>query len=76
MVFLAYQGFGLITNAAEDIINPEMTLPRAISLSIVLVIIITMGAQRVTNTLTFTGCPTITITDKKTTKRRHLRHLN
>jgi amino acid transporter len=40
MVFLAYQGFGLITNAAEDIINPEMTLPRAISLSIVLVIII------------------------------------
>ena len=31
MVFLAYQGFGLITNAAEDIINSEMTLPRAIT---------------------------------------------
>ena len=40
IVFLAYQGFGLITNAAEDINNPETTLPRAIYLSIVLVIII------------------------------------
>lgn len=40
MVFLAYQGFGLITNAAEDIINPKTTLPRAIYLSIALVIII------------------------------------
>jgi amino acid transporter len=40
VVFLAYQGFGLITNAAEDITNPETTLPRAIYLSIVLVIII------------------------------------
>lgn len=40
VVFLAYQGFGLITNAAEDITNPETTLPRAIYLSIALVIII------------------------------------
>jgi amino acid transporter len=40
IVFLAYQGFGLITNAVEDINNPETTLPRAIYLSIVLVIII------------------------------------
>ncbi len=40
MVFLAYQGFGLITNAAEDINNPETTLPRAIYLSIALVVII------------------------------------
>src|SRR5664280_1584043 len=37
---------------------------------------ITLGAQRVTNTLTFTGCPTITDSNKKTTKRRHLRSLN
>src|SRR5664280_1693530 len=37
---------------------------------------ITLGAQRVTNTLTFTGCPTITDSNKKTTKRRHLRPLN
>ena len=40
MVFLAYQGFGLITNTAEDINNPETTLPRAIYLSIALVVII------------------------------------
>jgi len=38
--------------------------------------VITMGAQRVTNTPTFTGCPTITDSNKKTTKRRHLRPLN
>jgi len=40
MVFLAYQGFSLITNAAEDMKNPEKTLPRALYLSVVLVIII------------------------------------
>lgn len=40
MVFLAYQGFGLITNAAEDMKNPEKNLPRALYLSVVLVIII------------------------------------
>ena len=40
IVFLAYQGFGLITNAVEDINNPETTLPRAIYLNIALVILI------------------------------------
>jgi amino acid transporter len=40
MVFLAYQGFGLITNTAEDMENPEKTLPRALYLSVVLVIFI------------------------------------
>ncbi|AKB55147.1 MULTISPECIES: amino acid permease [Methanosarcina] len=40
VIFLAYQGFGLITNAAEDIINPETNLLRAIYLSIALVVII------------------------------------
>jgi amino acid transporter len=40
IVFLAYQGFGLITNAAEDMANPEKNLPRALYLSVVLVIII------------------------------------
>lgn len=40
IVFLAYQGFGLITNAVEDINDPETTLPRAIYLSIALVILI------------------------------------
>lgn len=40
MVFLAYQGFGLITNAAEDMEDPKKTLPRALYLSVVIVIII------------------------------------
>ena len=40
IVFLAYQGFELITNAAEDISNPEINLPRALYLSVVLVIFI------------------------------------
>ncbi|WP_235283536.1 MULTISPECIES: APC family permease [unclassified Methanosarcina] len=40
MVFLAYQGFGLITNAAEDMKAPEKNLPRALYLSVGLVIII------------------------------------
>jgi amino acid transporter len=38
MVFLAYQGFGLITNAAEDMADPKKTLPKALYLSVVLVI--------------------------------------
>lgn len=40
IVFLAYQGFGLITNAAEDMKDPEKNLPRALYLSVTLVIII------------------------------------
>ena len=40
MVFLAYQGFGLITNAAEDMKDPEKNLPRALYLSVGMVIII------------------------------------
>jgi amino acid transporter len=40
IVFVAYEGFGLITNAAEDMENPRKTLPRALYLSVILVIII------------------------------------
>ncbi|WMW24943.1 APC family permease [Methanolobus sediminis] len=40
IVFLAYQGFGLITNAAEDMIDPQKTLPRALYLSVIIVICI------------------------------------
>lgn len=40
IVFLAYQGFGLITNAAEDMENPEKNLPRALYLSVLIVICI------------------------------------
>jgi len=38
--FLAYEGFGLITNAAADMENPSVTLPRALYLSVLMVIMI------------------------------------
>jgi amino acid transporter len=34
VVFLAYEGFGLVTNAAEDMRDPRRTLPRAMYLSV------------------------------------------
>ena len=37
---MAYEGFGLITNAAEEMSNPQKTLPRALYLSVFLVILI------------------------------------
>ncbi|RUM47805.1 MAG: amino acid permease [Hydrogenothermus sp.] len=37
VLFLTYMGFGLITNASENIENPEKTVPKAIYLSIVIV---------------------------------------
>ncbi len=43
LVFVAYEGFGLITNAAEDMENPEKTLPKALYISVILVIIIYTG---------------------------------
>ena len=43
IVFVAYEGFGLITNAAEDMENPEKTLPKALYLSVVIVIIVYSG---------------------------------
>jgi len=38
--FLSYMGFGLITNASENIRNPERNVPRAIYLSILIVTVI------------------------------------
>ena len=40
IVFVAYTGFNLITNAAEDMDNPQKTLPRALYLSVIIVLII------------------------------------
>lgn len=40
IVFLAYEGFGLITNAAEDMEDPSKTLPKALYLSVIIVILI------------------------------------
>jgi amino acid transporter len=36
IVFLAFEGFGLITNAAGDMRDPQRTLPRALYLSILI----------------------------------------
>jgi len=38
--FLTYTGFGLVTNASEDIENPEKNVPRAIYISLVIVTIV------------------------------------
>jgi len=45
IVFLAYEGFGLITNAAEDMKDPAKTLPRALYLSVFIVIMIYVGVS-------------------------------
>ncbi len=50
IIFLAYEGFELIANAAEDVVDPDRTLPRAFYTSVgfvlvlyVLVALITVG---------------------------------
>jgi amino acid transporter len=40
IVFLAYEGFGLITNAAEDMNDPRKILPKALYLSVMIVMFI------------------------------------
>lgn len=51
LIFVAYEGFELIANAAEDVERPEMTLPRAffgavglVFLLYVLIAIVTVGS--------------------------------
>ncbi len=51
VIFVAYEGFELIANAAEDVRDPERTLPRALYISVgiviatyVLVAVVTVGA--------------------------------
>ncbi len=40
ITFFAYEGFRIITNAAEDMPNPQRTLPRAIFTSILIVMVL------------------------------------
>ena len=40
IIFVAYEGFELIANAAEDIKNPEKNLPRAFYASVIIVILL------------------------------------
>lgn len=43
VTFFAYEGFRIVTNAAEDMRDPARTLPRAIMTSILLVMVVYIG---------------------------------
>jgi amino acid transporter len=40
VVFMSYEGFGLVANTAEDVEDPGTTIPRALFLSIAIVVVI------------------------------------
>src|SRR6266568_3289777 len=50
VLFIGYEGFGLVTNAAGDMRNPRTMLPRALYTSVILVIVIYVAVS-----LTVTG---------------------
>ncbi len=53
VLFIGYEGFGLVTNAAGDMQNPRQMLPRALYTSVILVILIYLAvAVTVTGNLT------------------------
>jgi amino acid transporter len=47
ILFLTYMGFGIITNASEEIENPEKNVPRAIYLSLLIVMLVYVGVSLV-----------------------------
>ena len=40
VLFLGYEGFGLITNTADDIDNPQKNIPRALYLAVILAMVL------------------------------------
>jgi amino acid transporter len=53
VLFIGYEGFGLVTNAAGDMRDPQRMLPRALYTSVILVILIYLAvAVTVTGNLT------------------------
>ncbi len=48
VIFVAYEGFELIANAAEDVRDPARTLPRALYLSVGIVIVLYVAVSMVT----------------------------
>jgi amino acid transporter len=48
IIFLAYEGFELIANTADDVRNPEKTLPRAYYASVIFVILLYILVAAVT----------------------------
>jgi amino acid transporter len=45
VLFIGYEGFGLVTNAARDMRDPRTMLPRALYVSVILVIIIYLAVS-------------------------------
>jgi len=45
--FLSYMGFGLVTNASENMVDPQRNVPRAIYLSILIVTVIYVAVSAV-----------------------------
>jgi len=56
LLYMTYIGYGLITTASEEVINPEKTIPRAILISLVIVTFIKTAVF-------FIGCSVIVWTD-------------
>ncbi|MDP1601743.1 MAG: APC family permease [Legionella sp.] len=45
VLFIGYEGFGLVANAAADMTNPKKTLPKALYLSVFIVILIYLAVS-------------------------------
>lgn len=45
VLFIGYEGFGLVTNAAGDMANPRKLLPRALYVSVLIVIVIYLSVS-------------------------------
>jgi amino acid transporter len=45
VLFIGYEGFGLVTNAARDMRDPKTVLPRALYTSVILVIVIYLAVS-------------------------------
>ncbi|MBA3660410.1 MAG: amino acid permease [Gammaproteobacteria bacterium] len=45
VLFIGYEGFGLVANAAGDMNNPAKTLPQALYLSVIIVIVIYLAVS-------------------------------
>lgn len=45
VLFIGYEGFGLITNAAADMVDPQVNVPKALYLSMLIVIVIYLAVS-------------------------------
>ena len=45
VLFIGYEGFGLITNAAANMVNPQTNIPKALYMSVLIVILIYLAVS-------------------------------